>query len=191
MEIKERQQKKHILAIVGPKHVGKSTVGRLLAKELGAAFRDLDDCVQDDSGKSPRELYMEGAEHFRAQEAASLEKLLAENGDSRLVLATGGGIVDNPPAWERLREDCLLVLLDLDAKGAFERILESAREKGLPSFLRTDNPQETHRSLHDSRMDRYRSTAAISLPVAGRSAEENAERAYRLLCDANMLDLED
>lgn len=191
MKSTNEPQRPPIFALVGPKHVGKSTVGRLLASRMNAAFRDLDDCIHEDSGKSPRELYLQGAAHFRTQEAASLIKLLENPGSTPLVLATGGGIVDNLPAWEALLGACTLILLDLDAKGAFERILETSRDKGMPSFLRTANPEETHRSLHESRMARYRSAALIQLQVAGRSPADNAQTAYHLLCEANLLDHED
>lgn len=178
-----------LYAIVGPKHVGKSTVGARLAALLGGRFLDLDHCVEVDSGKSPRTLYQEGAEVFRREEAASLVRLLAQIGGAAtpVVLATGGGIVDNIPAWEALRARAFIILLDLDASGAFERILETSREKGLPSFLRTENPAETHRILHEDRMARYRSASAVIVQVAFKSPEENARAIFNTLA-TNLLD---
>ena len=170
----------------------RSTVATLLAAKLGGSSVDLDECVERDSGKSPRDLFMEGPEHFRRQEAESLQLLLNLHqmvpGNAPLVLATGGGIVDNPPAWELLQNRCILILLDIDANTAFTRILESSKTRGLPSFLNTEDPRETHRALHDNRMARYRAAADLRIETAAMSPQDCARNIYNELIDANMLD---
>ncbi|GHV87780.1 hypothetical protein AGMMS50267_01400 [Spirochaetia bacterium] len=94
-----------VIILVGPKHAGKTSVGRVLAALLGGRFTDLDEYVELLSGKSPRSLYKEGAEVFRRVEAEALGALLGlitdqmPNGDKvPAVIAAGGGLVDNRDA---------------------------------------------------------------------------------------------
>lgn len=70
---------------------GKSTVGRVLAKELGCPFIDLDEYISSEAGKTINEIFAESGEiAFRKMESICLEKVL--NGDMA-VIATGGGSV--------------------------------------------------------------------------------------------------
>ena len=70
---------------------GKSTVGRVLAKELGCPFIDLDEYISSEAGKTINEIFTETGEiAFRKMESICLEKVL--NGDMA-VIATGGGSV--------------------------------------------------------------------------------------------------
>jgi shikimate kinase len=77
------------IALIGFMGSGKSTVGRLLARELGYGFVDLDDRVEEAAGRTIREIFAEeGEEAFRSLEAQELESLA---GEERVVAATGGG----------------------------------------------------------------------------------------------------
>ncbi|MDR0997648.1 MAG: hypothetical protein LBL70_01155, partial [Treponema sp.] len=67
-----------IILLTGPKHSGKTSAGRALVRLLAektdpaASFIDLDELVEDRTGKSPRALYREGPEIFRKAEADAL-----------------------------------------------------------------------------------------------------------------------
>ena len=96
--------------ITGPKHSGKTGAGKALAEILRSRFVDLDDLIRDRTGKSPRELYREGPDRFRAAEAGALASLLSGaaagsgtadetvSGQPPLVIAAGGGLIDNARA---------------------------------------------------------------------------------------------
>jgi shikimate kinase len=79
------------LFLVGYRGTGKSTVGRLLADELGWGFVDCDDLIESAAGMSIAEIFaMEGEAGFRDRESAILNQLATRE---RLVIATGGGAV--------------------------------------------------------------------------------------------------
>ena len=77
------------VALAGPPFSGKTTVGRLLAAELGIRFIDLDGKVEEEAGMTiPRIFARMGEEGFRALESRVLEASLKTQ---ELVLALGGG----------------------------------------------------------------------------------------------------
>ena len=70
---------------------GKSTIGRLLAAELGLDFKDTDKEIEDRSGVDiPWIFDKEGEQGFRDRETAMLKALSRQQ---NILLATGGGIV--------------------------------------------------------------------------------------------------
>ena len=109
------------IALVGLRGAGKTTVGRLLARELEAPFVELDQRVEELAGLSLAELFaLHGPEGFRRHEAEALERVLAEGG--RLVLATGGSIVQDAATFERLRATCRTVWLAAEPEEHFARV---------------------------------------------------------------------
>ncbi|GHV82282.1 hypothetical protein AGMMS49991_08400 [Spirochaetia bacterium] len=91
-----------VIILIGPKHTGKTSVGRVLAALLGGRFTDLDAYVEVLSGKSPRSLYKEGAEVFRGVEAEALGVLLGGGGDDKaaaVIAAGGGGLLITGTRW--------------------------------------------------------------------------------------------
>jgi len=163
------------IVLMGPKHSGKTNAGKALASLLSCGFVDLDELIAQRSGKSPRALYGEGPEVFRKAEADALAALLESEmagTSSFLVIASGGGLVDNPDALSLMgRFPITSVFLDVSAQVAWKRI----RAKGeLPPFLRTDNPEETHRALHERRAAAYRQLASLAIKADGKSSQEIA-----------------
>jgi shikimate kinase len=89
------------ILIVGYRGTGKTTVGRLLADQLGWAFADCDDFIEAAAGQSVTDIFAaEGEAGFRDREAAVLRELCARE---RHVVATGGGAVLRPANRELLR----------------------------------------------------------------------------------------
>ncbi|MDR2900862.1 MAG: shikimate kinase [Treponema sp.] len=167
-----------IISLVGPKHSGKSSVGKNIASLLDADFLDLDSCIEDDRGKSPRALYKEGTEVFRSAELKSLQAILdgSEKHESLVVLATGGGIIDNAEAARLLKEKTIIINLEVSAATAWKRITETSRISGeLPPFLQTSNPQETHRELHERRSRAYKELSAVTVNADDMNIETIAQ----------------
>ena len=77
--------------IVGPMGAGKTTVGKLLADELGLEFLDSDKEIEDRTGADIGWIFdVEGETGFRKREAAMIDELTARSG---VLVATGGGAV--------------------------------------------------------------------------------------------------
>ncbi len=100
------------LVLIGHRGSGKTTVGRIVARELGRPFVDLDEEVERLAGRPAGAVLMElGDEAFRRLEAALVERLLPRRG---LVLAAGGGTPIAPGVADRLaRSGASLVRLDV------------------------------------------------------------------------------
>jgi shikimate kinase len=78
------------VVIVGAPGSGKSTVGALLAEQLGTTFADVDAVIEAEAGKSIAEIFAEDGEAaFRVLEEVATKRLLANPG----VLSLGGGAV--------------------------------------------------------------------------------------------------
>lgn len=91
---------RHVV-LVGLMGVGKSTVGRRLAKELQRPFADVDELVELQAGLTIPTIFRElGEARFRRIEADVLAGLLAR--DTPLVIAAGGGAVTEPRNREAL-----------------------------------------------------------------------------------------
>ncbi|MDR2478066.1 MAG: shikimate kinase [Treponema sp.] len=177
---------KNIL-LLGPKHCGKTSAGIILAGLCSCPFTDIDELITEQSGKSPRSLFTEGPEIFRKAETAALMSLVKTNSESGLrVIAAGGGIIDNPGAIalletaraERSSGSDVTVYISVSAQTAWERI---CRTGALPPFLRTENPEETHRTLHRRRAEAYQKTAGIIVNGEGKNPEEIAREIFSRL----------
>jgi shikimate kinase len=106
-----------VLALLGLRCVGKSTLGAGLAERLGARFIDLDEELarregRPDAGSLLREV---GEPRFREAERAALHEVLAQaRADAHApptVLATGGGVVEDPTS-RALLAGCVCLWLD-------------------------------------------------------------------------------
>ena len=161
------------IMLLGPKHSGKTTTGTALAKLLGIPFIDLDEAIEQSMGRSPRELYREGADVFRQAEAETLLSVIRQD-TPQAVIAAGGGIIDNEQALALLmgQKRLLGVYLAVSTETAWQRISASTE---LPPFLETENPQETHRLLHERRAAAYQALADCTISGEGKAPEAVAE----------------
>jgi len=172
-----------LIVLLGPKHSGKTSAGKELAALVSGGFVDLDDYITQKTGKSPRALYIEGPDVFREAEAAALAAApMASEPEtaqcaSPLVIAAGGGLIDNPEALSLLKKNAAVVsvFLDVSVKTAWERIKKAGE---LPPFLKTENPEETHRSLHERRAAAYRQIASLVIKADGKSPREIAQEIF-------------
>lgn len=99
---------------------GKSTLGPEVAERLGRPFIDLDRAIEHDLGKTIPELFVESGEsEFRLQEEG--QAIAALHLPEPAVIAFGGGAVQTPSVRNELRDRAFTVLLEVDAKTAWER----------------------------------------------------------------------
>ncbi|AEJ20190.1 shikimate kinase [Gracilinema caldarium] len=178
-----------IIILVGPKHSGKTSTGRALANLISGTFFDLDNEITRIYGKSPRELFNEGEQIFRNAELEAVQKLLQliNNKDTSylakpIIVATGGGIVDNFKAITLLQQTGFIIYLELSSQTAWERIWYTAERSGdLPPFLKTENPETTHRNLHVRRSQLYRDLANLIIDAEIEPPEARAQEILKKL----------
>ena len=98
------------IALVGMPSCGKSTLGRLLAKQLGRPLVDLDEEIVKADGRSIPDIFAaEGEEGFRAKEATQIARFGKEKG---LVLSCGGGAVKRAENVRALRQNGVVLFID-------------------------------------------------------------------------------
>ena len=143
------------LIIVGPMGAGKSTIGRLLAKELRLDFKDSDKEIEVRTGAIiPWILDVEGEQGFRDREQGVLAELCQEHG---LVIATGGGAVMRPENRQALRSGGRVIYLYTSVE---QQLARTARDRNRP-LLRTANPEQVLRDLLAIRDPLYREIADL------------------------------
>jgi shikimate kinase len=164
------------IILMGPKHSGKTTTGKALALLFSCDFIDIDELILQRTGKSPRQLFSEDPAIFQKAEADALAALADSRGAKRRIIATGGGLIDNGEALSILKKSgAVMVYLDISAEGAWDRIAAGGE---LPPFLRTENPRETHRALHERRAAAYLQIANIVIETEGKSQQERAAEIF-------------
>jgi len=164
------------IILTGPKHSGKTSAGKAFALLYSCSFIDLDEQIQRITGKSPRQLFSESAVIFQKAETDAMKAVASDKikEGERRIIAAGGGIIDNPDAIAILKKSgATVVYLNISAAVAWQRITNSANGE-LPPFLRTENPQETHRSLHERRSAAYLRLANIVIDADGKTSKEIA-----------------
>ena len=112
-------QKGNNYILIGMPGAGKSTIGVLLAKALGAEFIDTDLVIQQKTGKLLRDIKsQEGNEAFKKIEEEVNASVEAENS----VIAPGGSAIYSPKAMEHFRIIGTVIYLKLDYETVAERL---------------------------------------------------------------------
>jgi shikimate kinase len=152
-----------LVVLVGPMGVGKSTVGQLLAGRLGVGYRDTDDDIVAEQGRTIAEIFVdEGEPVFRAIEKAAVRRALAEHEG---VLALGGGSILDADTRALLAGQ-RVVYLSMDVEEAVKRTgLNAARP------LLAVNPRKQWRELMEARRHLYEEVATAVVATDGRTPE--------------------
>lgn len=113
---------RRVLALLGLRGAGKSTVGAEVARRLSWPFIELDSLIEREAGLSLGELFaLHGEGYYRRLELSALSRVLAEG--SEAVLSTGGGIVQSAEAFALLSRCCTTVWLKATARAHWERVV--------------------------------------------------------------------
>ena len=132
---------------------GKSTVGRQLARRLGAPFADSDAVIEQRVGRPIRAFFeQEGEARFRDIESAVLEELIATTVG---VIATGGGIVLSPSNRDALRAKTVCIYLRSTPEELFRRLRHDMKRP----LLQVADPLGRLRELFAARDALYRQAA--------------------------------
>lgn len=117
--------------LIGPRGSGKTTVGNLLAQQLGYGFVDTDNALQEAIGTSIAHLVeKEGWSAFRKKEKETLRRVTAD----RMVIATGGGIVLAEENRQFMQENGFVMYIDVPVAILTERLQKNPNEASRPSL---------------------------------------------------------
>ncbi|MEJ2131207.1 MAG: shikimate kinase AroK [Gammaproteobacteria bacterium] len=165
--------------LVGPMGAGKSTVGKIVAEQLGLDFLDSDREIEVRTGADIAWIFdVEGEQGFRDREEAVLDELTARSG---VVVATGGGAIVRPETRKRLISRGIVIYLETPLSQQVER---TSADKRRP-LLRNGEPQEILGRLQEERDPLYRETADLVFRADRRSARALAVEIVRTLREEN------
>ncbi len=140
---------KRNLILVGLMGAGKSSVGRILATQLGIPFIDTDAEIERVSRMTIPELFETyGEQEFRALEGRVIKRILRTG--PRLV-STGGGAFINERTRKFIKRGGLSIWLKADLDVLWERV----NKRDTRPLLRTENPKKTLEDLMNARYPIY------------------------------------
>lgn len=158
-----------VVVLIGPPTAGKSSVGALLAAELGVAFADTDTLVARAARKPVGDIFVDDGELvFRELErgavASGLDAVKAEGG----VLALGSGAVLDPDV-RRMLAGQVIVYLETE----FATV---AKRTGMdrPRVVIPGNPRGQLRAMLEERRPVYAELATLTVSTDDLAAEEVA-----------------
>jgi shikimate kinase len=161
--------------LVGLMGAGKTSVGRLLAKQFGKTFYDCDLEIERRTGvKVPVIFEIEGEEGFRVRESAVLREL-ADLHD--IVLATGGGAVLREENRRFLRQKGTVVYL----RASLEDLWQRTKHDRKRPLLQTADPRAKLEQLFIQRDPLYREVATLVVDTGNQSLRNLAHRLEQCL----------
>lgn len=140
---------KRNLILVGLMGAGKSSVGRIVATQLGIPFIDTDAEIERVSRMTIPELFAAyGEQEFRALESRVIKRILRIG---PRVVSTGGGAFINDRTRKFIKRGGLSLWLKADLDILWERV----NKRDTRPLLRTENPRKTLEDLMDARYPIY------------------------------------
>lgn len=171
----EKMMSTPLIVLVGPMGAGKTTIGKLLAKELHYEFCDSDKEIEQRSGANiPWIFDVEGEEGFRDRESAVIAELVQRK---NLVLATGGGAMMRPENRQQAGAHGFVVYLNTSVAQQVQRTL---KDKNRPLLQGKEDPKLVLRRLFEVRDPIYREVADLVVKTDRKSLKS----IVRQICNA-------
>jgi shikimate kinase len=161
------------LYLVGFMGTGKSTVGRILAQQMGLIFLDSDHEIERTQGKPVARIFAEDGEaKFRELELAFIEQGHPAHG---CIVACGGGLVVPPGRVELLKARGVVICLHAPIEAVLQRTMRTTHRP----LLQVENPEARLRQLYAQREGIYRATGTMVL-TDSRPMKEIAAHVLRI-----------
>ena len=158
------------IVLIGMPGVGKSTIGVILAKEIGYQFVDSDLLIQKTEGKLLKDIIAErGVDGFLAVE----DRVNAAIETDRSVIATGGSVVYGEAAMKHFKETALVVYLSCPF-ARLEKRLSDLKGRGV-----VVKDGQTLRDIYEERCRLYERYADVTVDEGDRGIEETLELLVR------------
>ncbi len=156
-----------VIALVGLRGAGKSTVGPLLAKRRGVPFIEMDALVQKACGLPIDQIFeLHGERYYRRVERETLSRILGSGRPA--VVATAGGVVNEPGSWEMLRRRATVVWLRARPEEHWRRVIAQGDRR--PMAHRPDAMAELRTML--AARERVYSQAHLVVDTSARSPRQ-------------------
>lgn len=159
--------KPNVIALLGVRGAGKTTIGKRLARRQRVPFIELDKRIEEAADLTLRDIFaLHGETYYRRLEREMLQAALAEG--QPMVLATGGGIVASPETYELLRRSTITVWLRATAEDHWNRVVGQGDRRPM-----ADHPQAMAdlRTLLASR-ERLYALATHTVDTTGRAVHQ-------------------
>ncbi|HEV2197836.1 MAG TPA: helix-turn-helix transcriptional regulator [Candidatus Acidoferrum sp.] len=164
----EEEIRRMRIALIGTRGAGKSTLGSILAKEMGNRFVELDSEIEKNTGMPLGEIFsLYGQSGFRAIEKRTLEKVLKEN--DRAVISVGGGVVSEKETFDFLLSHCYTVWIKAQPEEHMSRVVAQGDFRPMAA---NNQAMEDLRRILEAREPLYRK-ADLVLDTSGTSVEES------------------
>ena len=135
-----------VIALLGMRGAGKTSVGQRLARRFKVPFVELDRRVEEAAGLRLGEIFaLHGDGYYRTLERRALQKVLDDG--RRCVLAVGGGLVTDGEMWSRLRSQAFTIWLRAEPQDHMRRVLAQGDRR--PMVGRPSAMVELRRLLRD------------------------------------------
>ena len=158
--------------------VGKSAVGRTLARKLGRRFVDLDKIIEKSEGMQINDIFRrKGESYFRLAEKQALAEVLFQG---EQVIATGGGVVIDEENLRLLREKSFLVCLTAAPEVLLRRAEKSRRR---PLLEGGDRAQRIQQLL--AQREKNYAQAHVAVDTSDLTVEQVVEKIIERFNDVN------
>lgn len=112
------------IVLIGMPGSGKTTIGKILAKQLKIKFYDMDDYIQEMTSKTIAELFEKGEDHFRNIETQACRELSEKN---NILISTGGGVIKKKENIDILKQDSMIIFLNRPVENILQDVDVSKR----------------------------------------------------------------
>lgn len=160
------------IVLIGMPGAGKSTVGILLAKELGMGFVDTDVVIQVREGQTLQEI-LDSSDYLNLR-GIEEQVLLSEVIDGKVV-ATGGSAVYSEDGMARLKDSATVIFLDVPLQ-ELEKRISNFDSRGIAR-----KPNQSFKSLFEERRELYSKYADISVNCNQQSLQQTLEKTLESL----------
>ncbi len=171
------------LVLIGYRGTGKSSVGRIVAEKLGRRFIDVDVYVEENEGKTIKEIFaQDGEAGFREIEATAIKELC---GQDNMVIATGGGAVLREENITNLKRNSFVSLLEADAEIINKRLNQDTERFSQRPNLTSETPFDEIKKLMEFRKPLYHKTADFVIDSSFLGIEEISKQVLTAFKEKN------